>query len=111
MRLMIISDLDRDDMRDADPERCRCKDYGEAYFCPMLKNTMSMLETKWFVWGWTEPRVRDEIRLAIDQLNFDVNRRFHEAANAPTIDWFNSSPEWKLVHDARTDGKWKWVKE
>ena len=79
--------------------------------CPILRTTMSMLESKWLVLGWTEAKVRDEIRLATDQLKVNVYRKFHEAANAPTIDWFNSSPEWKLVHDAQIDGKWKWVKE
>ena len=34
-----------------------------------------------------------------------------DAANSPTISWFNSSPDWKLVHDAKIDGTWLWVKE
>ena len=97
-------------------EAVEAHEHGHANYvinviCPMLKNSMSMLEAKWLAQGWSEAKVRDEIRLAISQLNLNVNRNFHEAANDPTIVWFNSSPDWKLVHDAQTDGKWKWVKE
>ena len=78
---------------------------------PTLESRMKMLEVKWFVHGWSEAKVREEIILAISQLNLNVNRNFHEAANDPTVAWFNSSPDWKLVYDAHTEGIWKWVKE
>lgn len=79
--------------------------------CPILQTRMKMIEIEWLVQGWTEEKVRYEVKLAIAEINFNYNSAFHNAANKPTIDWFKSSPEWRLVHDDQTEGKWKWVKE
>lgn len=78
---------------------------------PELEDRMTRLESKWIVHSWTEAEVRHEIALAIAELEFSYYSEFHNAANQPTIDWFNSSPDWRLIHDDSVNGKWKWVKE
>jgi len=79
--------------------------------CPALQSKMTMIENKWRTLEWTENKVREEVKLAIAEINLNYNRAFHNAANNPTIDWFNSSPEWRLVPKDQTGGIWKWVKE
>jgi hypothetical protein len=78
---------------------------------PILESRMKMLEIKWITNGWSTSEVREAILLAIADVNFTHVAKFHDAANPSTIDWFNYSPEWRLVHDDKTDGKWKWEKE
>ena len=85
--------------------------YVVNVICPVLRARMTMLEIKCRTQGWTKGRFREEVNLAIAEVNLNYNSSFHNAANNPTIDWFNSSPEWRLVHDDKIDGKWKWVKE
>ena len=78
---------------------------------PILESRMKMLEIKWFVMGWSTSEVREAILLAIEDVKLTHVVKFNNAANPSTIDWFNHSPEWRLVPDDKTNAKWKWEKE
>jgi RHS repeat-associated protein len=92
-------------------------EYGHANYVineelPRLELQLHLLELRWEANpSWSEAQVRDEvvaIRVA-EQINSST--KFYEAANDPTINWFNSSPEWKLLHTDHRVGYWEWVKE
>ena len=76
-----------------------------------MKNAIELLEAKWIAFKWDVSKVRDEVYSTISLVNFSNIKRFNEAANAPTINWFNSSPEWLLDPNGLEKGEWRWVKE
>ena len=86
-------------------------DYVVNVICPALKNAIELLEAKWIAFKWDVSKVRDEVYSTISLVNFSNIKRFNEAANAPTINWFNSSPEWLLDPNGLEKGEWRWVKE
>jgi hypothetical protein len=71
-----------------------------------------LLEAKWNVnqW-WSEAKVRQEIDAIINTEALNSMTGFGNAANDPTIAWFQSSSEWRYVHDDKTVCYWEWVKE
>ena len=86
--------------------------YAASTICADLRSSLSLLEAKWNVnqW-WSEVEVRHEIDAIIKAEAINSMIGFCNAANDPTIAWFQSSPEWRFVHDDRTAGYWEWVKE
>ena len=97
-------------------EAAEAHEMGHANFatgvmCSVLKSELKLMEIKWRVNGWSESKVRSEVADAILRVKLNYFIQFCNAANEPTIAWFNSSPEWRLVHDDKKDGIWLWVKE
>ena len=92
-------------------------EYGHANYaartiCADLQFSLSLLEAKWNVnqW-WSEAKVRQEIDAIINTEAINSMIGFGNAANDPTIAWFQSSSEWRFVHNDKTVGYWEWVKE
>ena len=87
-------------------------DYATSTICADLRSSLMLLEARWNLnsW-WSEEYVRSEINaiFRIEAINSLIG--FCNAANDPTIAWFQSSTEWRLVHDDKQGrGFWEWVK-
>jgi hypothetical protein len=87
-------------------------DYAASTICKYLRSSLLLLEARWNVnqW-WSEVEVRHEIDAIIKTVAINSGIGFWNAANDPTIAWFQSSSEWRYVHDDKTVCYWEWVKE
>ena len=64
---------------------------------------------KWQLWGGTVQAILSNANAIWANIIAEGMEDFVKAANAPTIFWFENSPDWKLVKHHGID--WKWVKE
>ena len=85
-------------------------EYAVNVICPALKSLLDLMEIRWRIQGWSEDKVRSEVVTLCHEVIVNHITRFNNAANAPTISWFNSSPEWRLVSAGGQTGTWVWAK-
>ena len=84
--------------------------YLKNVFCNSLYVPLFELEAQWITESWTLETALKNAEDLVDDIYDSCVRDLADAANGPTISWFDNSPEWRLFKIDSKNGTISWRK-